>query len=164
MRHHGLIMTLWAFGILTPFVQAQGQASDSKLSEPSLKGLTALRPVVEQLGPKVEGKGLTREQLQTDLELRLRKAGVTVSSGAQALLYANIAIVCNELECAYNIDLEVQQAVRLSVSPESPAMLATTWKTGTTGLLSGRKLQSIRDLLGAQIDKFLNAYLTAKRK
>ena len=164
MSHRGLIITLWVFGLLSPFVQTEGQARDSNLSQPSLKGLAAFNVVVEQLGPKIEGKGLTRQQLQTDLELRLRQAGVTVSSDARALLYANIAIVCNELVCAYNIDLEVQQAVRLSASPESATLLAATWKTGTTGLLLGRRLQLVRDGLTVQIDQFLNAYRTANPK
>ncbi len=163
MSHRRLFITLWTFGLMCLFLQTEGQASDSKLSRSSLKGLVAFNVVVEQLGPRIEGKGLTQQQLQTDVELRLRQAVVTVSSDAPALLYANIAIVCDELVCAYNINLEVQQAVRLMVHPESGILLAATWKTGTTGLL-GHRLQSIRDRLRDQVDQFLKAYVAANAK
>ena len=166
MSHRGLFITVRTFGLLCLLLHTEGQAGDSSLSLSSLKGLAAFKVVVEQLGPKIEGKGLTRQQLQTDVELRLRQAGVTVSSDAPALLYANIAVVCNELVsayCAYNINLEVQQTVRLAVSPESGTLLAATWSTGTTGLL-GRRVQLIRDGLKDQVDQFLNAYLAANPK
>jgi len=164
MSHCGLIITLWVLGFLTPSVQTEGQAKHANLSGPSLKGLAAFNVVVEQLGPKIEGKGLTREQLQTDIEVRLRKAGVTISRDARALLYTNITVVCNAQVCAYNIDLEVQQAVRLSTSAESATLLATTWKTGATGLFTGRRWDVVRDDLTVQTYRFLNAYLAANRK
>ncbi len=163
MSHRGLFITLWTLGLLCFFLQTEGKAGDSYRSRSSLNGLAAFHVVVEQLGPKIEGKGLTRQQLQTDVELRLRHAGVTVSSDAPVLLYANIAIACNEIVCAYNISLEVQQAVRLVAHPESGTLLAATWNTGTTGL-SERRLQSIRDRLKDQVDQFLNAYQAANSK
>lgn len=163
MSPYGLSVALWIFALLTPFVQAEG-GRQTNLSQLSLKGLVAFNVVVEQLGPKIEGKGLTREQLQTDLELRLREAGVTISKNAPALLYANVAVVCKELVCAYNINLEVQQAVRLSHAPASAPVLATTWKSGTTGLLLGDTLQVVRQGLSGQASQFLKAYVIANRQ
>ncbi len=142
MSHRNLFITSWIFALLCLFLQTEGQAKDSNLSRPSLKGLAAFHVVIEELGPKIEAKGLTQQQLQSDVELRLRQAGMAVSSDAPALLYANIAIVCNELVCAYNINLEVQQAVRLVIHPESGTLVASTWNTGATGLTGRRAIHS----------------------
>lgn len=136
------------------------RAADALTARPSLKGVTAFRVVVEQLGPKAEKTaGLRREDLQAQVESRLAHAGVAVSGNAPALLYLNVAIVCDGITCAYNVALEVQQKVRLEQRPEGGTLLASTWSTGTTGI-TGRRAQGIRERVREQVDQFLEAYRT----
>ena len=163
MSQCGLIITLWVLGFLTPPVQTEGQARHANLSEISLKGLAAFNVVVEELGPQIEGKGLTREQLQTDVELSLRKAGVTISRDARALLYTNITVVCNAQVCAYNIDLKVQQAVRLDLRRVGNAA-RDDLENRCDRIVHGPQVASRWGDLTVQTDRFLNAYLIANQK
>ena len=136
-------------------------ASDSESARPSLKGIAAFRVVVEQLGTKVEKQtALRRDDLQADVEARLAKAGIPVSKDAQALLYANVAVVCDRINCAFNIALEVQQRVRLELRPRAGTLIAPTWSTGVTGLVA-RRTDLIRQNLRDQVDQFVTAYRSA---
>jgi hypothetical protein len=166
MLAHRLRMTHCLLGLAflwcpCPAPAGEAQASGSRPS--SLKGLPGFHVVVERLAPKVEEAGLTQQDLQSDVQSRLEEAGVPLSKDAPVLLYANVAVVCSDLVCAYNVNLEVQQAVHPVLHPEAGPLLATTWNTGTTGL-TDRRLRSIRDRVGEQVDQFLKAYRTANPK
>ena len=164
MRRRAIFIVLWGCGgLLCLSLPADTRAADSPQSRASLRGLSAFNVVVEQFRPPIEARGLTQQVLQSDVELRLRQAGVVVSGDAPVLLYANIAIVCNQIVCAYNINLEVHQAVQLAARPEPGPRVAVTWNTGAIGLLS-RRLHSLRDRLKDQVDLFLNAYGAANPK
>jgi len=58
-------------------------AGDSELDRATLRGLQGVDVIVENLTPEVERAGLTRQQLQTDVELRLRKAGIPLLTSAE---------------------------------------------------------------------------------
>jgi len=58
----------------------------------TLKGLHGVEVVVENPGPEVEKHGLTRQQIQTDVELKLRLAGIKVFSEKERLLSAGMPI------------------------------------------------------------------------
>ena len=73
------------------------QAGDLDMDRATLRGLNGVQVVIEALTPKMEEDGLAAKQLQTDVELRLRAAGIPVLSQAEALntkgmpyLYVNI--------------------------------------------------------------------------
>ena len=151
---------LWAAALLLSGAQA-AIAADSEAARPSLRGLTAFRVLVEQLGPKVEREGvLSREVLQADVESRLAAAGIAVTKDAPALLYANVAVVCDRQNCAFNAALEVQQRVRLEHRPQAGSLIAPTWSTGVTGLVA-RRPGLIRQNLREQVDQFIAAYRAA---
>jgi hypothetical protein len=70
---------------------SSARAVDSELSRKTLKGLTTLDVVIEELTPEAERDGVTKSQLQTDVELRLREAGLRVVSDGAASLYVNVS-------------------------------------------------------------------------
>lgn len=84
----------------------------------SLKGLKAVWVVIEELPETLKSKaGLTKEQLQTDVELKLRLAGIRVVPGlsegyhipGQPYLYVNINGHVEETGLVvYNIDVELK--------------------------------------------------------
>jgi hypothetical protein len=55
-----------------------GQAQDSERTRESLRGISALEVVVEDLPDGAKLLGLTKESIQTDVELKLRLAGIRV--------------------------------------------------------------------------------------
>ena len=53
-------------------------AGDDEFSRRSLKGLAGVYVMVEPLGAEAERDGLNKTSVQTDAELKLREAGITV--------------------------------------------------------------------------------------
>jgi len=134
------------------------QAGDTDSARSSLQGIPAFRVLVEKLGAKIEKEGiLNRDVLQADVEARLAGAGIKVTKDATALLYANLAVVCDRQSCAFNIAIEVQQAVLLERRPRASTLVAPTWRTAVTGLV-GRRPGLIRQNLRDQVDQFVAAY------
>ena len=54
----------------------QGQPSDFEAK--TLRGVKAFRVVIEDLDPEAEQAGLSKSTIKTDVELRLRKAGIRI--------------------------------------------------------------------------------------
>ena len=77
-RHHRIALILgvvFTLVTLDSFVLAQDVDQESRAV---LRGLQGCEVVVENLRPEIERGGLTREQLQTDMELKFRMAGIKV--------------------------------------------------------------------------------------
>jgi hypothetical protein len=153
-----------ALGMALALALSGAQAAslaDTVAERASLKGLTAFRVLVEQLGPTLERDGvLNRDVLQADVETRLAKAGIAVSKEAPAVLYATVALVCDPQNCAFNAALEVQQRVRLEHRPQARRLTAPTWRTSVTGLVA-RRPDLVRQNLREQVDQFIAAYRAA---
>jgi hypothetical protein len=135
----------------------------------TLKGLQSVYVVVEPLGQEVEKYGLTEQQIQTDVELRLRQNGIRVlsrqewlSSAMYSFLYVNVNIVgLEDLPLvSYNISLELRQSVFLERDP-TKWYVAPTWKTGSTGSVGFNKIEFIRQFVKNHVDTFINDYLAA---
>ena len=58
---------------------------DSEYSRPTLRGLNSVFVLVEEVDPEIERDGLTASQIKTDVELKLRLAGIKVFSRAEAV-------------------------------------------------------------------------------
>ena len=81
MRFSGTIRPEWSlfailFGMTLAVVAAPAWGLDTPEHRVSLKGLKAVRVVIEDVGSKATAMGLTTAQLHTDVEARLRQAGV----------------------------------------------------------------------------------------
>src|SRR5512143_1148040 len=74
--------------LLLPAAAAWGQ--DSAAQRATLKGIAIVEVVVEAMDPVAEGDGLTRSQLKTDVELRLRQAAIAVGPNLTGHLYVNV--------------------------------------------------------------------------
>ena len=139
---------------------AVSTASDGEATRRSLKGIPAFRVVVEQVGSNVQKRSALKvENLQADVEQQLARADIPVSKSADAVLYANVTVVCGE-DCAFNVTVEVQQRVRLERRTKVGPLLAPTWSTRGTGLVA-RRSSVIRESLREQVDQFVAAYRAA---
>jgi|SoiMethySBSTD1v2_1073268.scaffolds.fasta_scaffold3308556_1 hypothetical protein len=72
--HRAGIVLVALLGLLVP----PSWADDSQSARNSLRGLLGVEVIVEDLKPEVERAELSRTQLQTDVELRLRQSGIRV--------------------------------------------------------------------------------------
>jgi hypothetical protein len=142
-------------------------AGDSEHTRATLRGVEGVYVIVEDLKSDVERAGLTRQQLQTDVELQLRKAGIRVfakqeqfRSPGQPLLYVNASALLhpNGL-AAYNIRVELNQRASLDINTSSASV--ATWHVGMLGMIGvSRVSDTVRNDVRDLVDQFINAYLS----
>jgi hypothetical protein len=125
--------------------------------------------VLEDLEPEIEAAGLTRTAIQTEAEVKLRLAGMTVLSESEMLnapatpyLYINVNVLPGTGSWAFNLDLSLNQGVLLERNVRLPGMNAATWRLGTVRVSDGaaRIRGDIQDL----VNVFINAWLTVNPK
>lgn len=126
--------------------------------------------VVEGMNADAERDGLTTAQIRTDVELRLRKAGIPLRSvgeekrqRGEPYLYVNIATLrsSNAPVYAVNVSVELKQDVRLERNPSISCPGAATWQTtGTVGVFHPSRLADSRKIVQDMTDEFANAYLS----
>ena len=103
--------------------------------------------VVMDISDEAARHGLTEDQIRTDLELKLRQAGISVVTQQAALadpeapyLYLYVHVLRNELGVyAYSARLSVHQLVRLVRKPSVPSMAMTLVNAGGVGCGGGRE-------------------------
>jgi hypothetical protein len=146
-------------------------AAEGKLGRETLRGITSIEVVVESPDSEAIRDGLTKDQIQTDVELRLRKAGVRVigSDDPEATKAPFLAISANLLKgrsidgYAYSCQVALFQGVM--VLSNSTATLASTWSIEMTGIAgTNNMVMAVRNSIGDLVDKFLNAYLSVNPK
>ena len=132
----------------------------------SLKDLPGVRVVVENFSNAAEAAGFDSQTFQTDVELKLRMAGIKVTEDLDfPRLYLNVNALHQERgkSHAYSISLELHQRVLLqsqlrSDSEESSKgpLLATIWSTGSLGFGAVAAARAaVKDL----VDMFVNDWL-----
>ena len=126
-----------------------GWAQDHEFTRKTLRGLTGVAVMVEQLDPEVERDGLARSQLQTDAELKLRLAGIKVleqtatTTTLAPYLYINVNFMPSGGQYVFFVGVELKQTVMLTQRFE-PAT-ATTWSSGYLGIVGARNVHQVRD-------------------
>jgi len=159
-RHRSLVVGI---GLLLLPVLAWGQGGAAQRA--TLKGINSVEVVVEAIDPAAEHDGLTRSQLQTDVEERLRKAGITVGPTLTGHLYVNVDTEKGERGqlYAYNITVQYVQQVVLARDPKAP-IFAPTWDTGGVGIIVANRLRDVRQDVANYVDQFIKAYLEQNPK
>ena len=143
------------------------RADDSELARQSLKGLKGIAVLVESLKPEVELAGLTKASIQTDVDLKLRLAGIPVLSrdvahpGVQYFLYVQVSFLpIPDGVWPYRIDVELTQRVLLD-RDRSIIGIASTWSVGSVGRVGKENVRKfVRDAIKDRVDEFINAYLS----
>jgi len=148
-------------------------ASHEIMTKP-LKGLTAISVLVEKLNADIKDKtGLTEKQIETDVELKLRMAGIKVVSLGESLnipgmpyLYVNLSIFRHSsgLFFAYSIYIALIENVYLERN-SAINVSAQTWFKGEIGVIGESQVSSIRNnIIKDTVDIFINDYLSANPK
>ena len=142
----------------------------------SLVGIKGINVYIG-LGKDAKSAGLTEEQLKTDVELKLRLAGIKVNSIEDAV-QLSVQIVARsydaELSILHSAEIKLKQQVRLcrniytaidSLSGYGQTVNATTWNNGTAGTCPTTEFpESVRKNVKDSMDEFINDYLTANPK
>jgi len=135
----------------------------------TLKGLKGFDVLVEELNSDIEKDGLHRSSIQTDVELKLRMAGIKVLTEEEGkredtYLYIRVSSVkYKDSMYSYRIGVEFCQYVYLYRDTDIHCY-ATTWRIGKIGLLGVNRVKEIRDTIKDMIDQFINDYLAVNQK
>jgi len=137
-------------------------ANDSAAERASLAGLTSLSVVVEDLAAVAGKSGLTATALQADVERRLRQAGISVASDADAYVYIHVTVAepGAALPLPYGVEVALMQEVTLprGLKTRTPLQCATWWMNslGLTG--PDRLRMAVSDRVAEFVDQFGRAY------
>jgi hypothetical protein len=159
--------------ILTAFLRSAPPilAQDNEDTRLTLRGLHGVSLYVVPLDPQIEKSGLTKNLIQTDTELNLKLAGINVlteeeflKASGHPVLYVDINISMLKTQITrylFYIRVELNQEVTLVRTPGTKVS-AATWSAGGWGI--DFSPDNIRQIVKAQVDKFINAYLAENPK
>jgi hypothetical protein len=137
----------------------------------ALVGLRGVYVVIGPLRQDIESLGLNSDQIKTDIELRLRKAGIRVLAGKEMdevpgkpYLYVNVDAVTKPGSslCAYSIKVQLAKNVPIESGSKIPGVIWQT--TGYAGTANTCNTTRIHNIVGDLIDHFINDYLAANPK
>ncbi len=132
-----------------------------------LKGLNGFYVQVDRLPYDVEAKGLTRQDLQRDVELQLRKGGALVLTREQGRenpgaprLHVRILVSKTNHQSLFNYAIVVDFGQPAVLARDNAiAVDAVTWSKAGAGLVKSKKAGEIGKHVLDIVDDFLNAYL-----
>ncbi len=136
----------------------------------TLVGLQGVTVMVEDVALEAKKYGLTKQILQTDTELRLRRHGIKVFSETETpqpphvpLLKIDVVVVITEEPglAAVGIGVELRQMTLLERDPTIARFSAATWQQRAVVLTEPEKLKSVRETVRDFVDEFINDYLAA---
>lgn len=163
------VLWVWNMGV-------GGGSAQTAMDRKSLRGLQGIVVVVEDLHPDAEQNGLTKSQVRTDVELKLRQAGIRVMGAEESgqipgspYLYVNINTMKNDVLygafSTYTFCLQVAVKQDVTLKRDSDLTVsATTWERQTLGTVEANDLPDVRKILGEVIDRLINDYLAENPK
>ncbi len=123
-------------------------ALDIPETRATLRRLTAVRVVIDT-NPDAEKDGIAKEQLRTEVESRLRNAGVAVvPSAAESLRVTANPVRLESGLYAYAIVVEIKQPVMLFRDARIFSPCASTWDVGGLRVVTRDRLREVREDVG----------------
>jgi len=161
---------LFAFRLspFTFFAPSSCWAADADITRQTIKGMKAFHVIVEEVQPNVQRyaqkAGITKEQIQKNVENKLKANGIKVLTNDEWLktpgkpvLYINVNT--HETEkywYAYDVKVEVKQSVFLEAN-FAIKTLASTWSINVTGMANIGTLGNIKSAVDGLVDRFITA-------
>jgi len=156
--------------VISPLL-GQGDDEDTRKT---LVGLNGVYVWVGSIQDEAQRDGLDTMQIRTDVELKLRQAGIPVLIEEQSMSRVDapvLFVVLNAVKnpevplYAFSANVELHQVVRLIRNPAATIRAATWTATGFTGMVGrDHPPRLLRDEIRDLIDRFINAYLAANPK
>jgi hypothetical protein len=149
-------------------------AIDSDLTRRTLFGIRGVHVMVEDLQPSLKDYGpkfsLSNTQIEKDVEIRLRAAGISILTREQwlktigrPLLYISVNSHDDKFRVAYDIRIDLKQIVSMEANPDTKTF-ANTWSINMTGMATIDNLDVIKINVGTLVDRFTKAYWSVNKK
>jgi hypothetical protein len=138
----------------------------------TLVGLPGVHVLVEEINPEAQKYGLTKQALQTDVELQLRRYGIKVISEEEMLrtkgmpyLYIRLNCVIRDPSSAISIEVKLEEIALLTTRyPVMACSNATTWEKCIVAIVGVLKIETVREDVRDLVNEFINDYLAANPK
>ena len=157
MKLRGVLLAFFLLCVSSALVC---EAAESGSDKEKLRGLKEVGVFVELVKPPSESQGLNRNQLQGEVEAKLRQAGITVvtNTGVEALpnlpfIYLNLTISKLESMYAYSADFFCLTAGQGQQAAGNPA----AWNVGSSGLAAD--LVQVREKVAELLNLFIKDYV-----
>ena len=158
-----IILAVLALGCLVAF------GGDQPVFRKTLSGLSGVGVRVERLPPEAEQAGMTRRQVQTEVEQRLREGGIRVLTPPELLsafgrpalaVTIQITPAAQEPQELYGVHITVAltQQVLLERNMTMPAVEAATWEVVTLGVVGRDAWPRVREDVATLVDRFIHTY------
>lgn len=145
----------------------------NQMRRSTLRGLQGVQLFVYGLKEDIEKYGLLKSQIITDVESKLRGAGIKILTAEERfetpgapVLYVWAGVLKKPDIDLFNASFRVELQQH-AVLKRDPSILcnAITWHAWSVGLLvSSKDLQLVRKVINDHIDVFINDYLAANPK
>ncbi len=164
-----------AYRLVMPFVMVAALASSTSAQmfvptgRDTLRGLTGVEVVVEDLQPELVDGGLSAAAIREDIERRLRANGIVVypshagnPSPAKPYLYVHLNALPLPGYATYVVGLQVhlRQTLRSSVTA-SNIVNAMTWDAHNVLAVPAGSLRAVRDEILDYVDLFIEDWAAA---
>jgi len=131
--------------------------------------LKGVKVVIENIPPDIERLGLTKKDLQSDVEAKLRQAGIKVfpdfKPPSMTALYVNVhTLIPTQARTVvvYSIDVMLFENSYLKRDVGTVGDLkevrAADWVIAMVGLIGASNVRDIRKKVDAEVDKFISDY------
>lgn len=169
------VFTMWSMFLaawigLGPHLLALGSMQSTVIltgerKRETLRDLTGVEVVFEQIQADAERDGLITNQLKSYVEEQLGGAGIRVltheerrTQPGHAYLYVSINTVKTKSIYSYAIEISLNQTVRLTRHP-TIATFAPTWSAQVAGTTTSEHLDIIREDVSDFVQAFIHDYL-----
>jgi hypothetical protein len=140
-----------------------------KSQREALVGLKGVYVLVESPKPEAQSLGLTKDQIKTDIELRLRKAGIRMLTEKEWLGspdYPHLSVTVNVITIggsySFMVQLYLSEAVTLA---RGNSVMGVIWQTYRIGIGNEPNTETkTKEQVGGMVDQFINDYLAANPK
>ena len=154
------------------FLLSSVTLAQAALNKETLRGIKAMEVVVENLEQDIEKDGLSTSTIQTDVEQKLRMAGIKVLTEEEWIkepgspyLYVGVSSYKRDTGLyAFHIEVELSQEVILYRKPDVLCPAITWACVGLTGTVGAKKVNGLRDRIKDKIDLFINDYFDMNPK
>jgi len=135
----------------------------------ALVGLKGVYVLVESPKPEAQSLGLTKDQIKTDIALRLRKAAIRMLTEKEWLGspdYPHLSVTVNAItrggSYAYMVQLYLSEFVTLA---RGNSVMGVIWQTYRVGIGNEQNTETkTQERVGDMVDEFINDYLAANPK
>lgn len=163
-------LSLRAISLL--LIPASLLALDTKYSRQSLKGLTGINVVVDKVDPAVVKLGVDTAKIQTDVESKLKTAGIKVLSDAERIKTAGAPYLAVNINAspakdglvAFAISVSLLQGCVTARDASIKLPVCDTWSRTKVGHANTKVGSFLQELVDAEVDSFLKAFAEVNPK